>query len=418
MKVYKKRNSCRLCESKKVFKFLDLPTTPPGEQLKKKLYQKHYNVPIDLFFCSECFHVQLLNIPSNKLMWNNEYTFMPGYNPDIINHFNNTVLYLKNKLNLKIKKAFEIGSNDGLFLSLLKKQFSSDILGADPSLLPRKFAKKKGIKTLNIFFNYKNSKSIKKKYGKFDLVVANNVFAHCDNLSDMLKGIDNILDNNGYFIFEASNLLDVLKKKLIGTIIHEHLSVHSITSLVPFFKKHNLELVDVLHNQKIQGGVIIGIVKKKDKKNIISKNVKKQLKNEIKFGLKSKTKLKKYAYEFKIFFEKFQKKISKLNIKKNIFCIGAARSLPMIIKILDIEHNVKNVLDNNKFKFNKYLPSRYSIKIESQNKHKYSKNKIYLITAWVHTDRVLNMLKKKFSNPSENLKIITIFPKFKIFHLK
>ena len=243
------------------------------------------------------------------------------------------------------------------------------------------------------------------------------MFAHCDDLSDMLKGIDNILDNDGYFIFEASNLLDVLKKKLIGTIIHEHLSVHSITSLVPFFKKHNLELVDVLHSQKIQGGVIIGIVKKINKKNKISENIKKHLQNEIKFGLRSKTKLKKYANEFKIFFKKFQKKITS-NDKKNIFCIGAARSLPIIIKILDIEHKVKSVLDNNKFKFNKYLPSRYSIKVESQNKHKYSKEKIYLITAWVHTERVLTKLKKQVSKPGENLKIITIFPKFKIFHLK
>ena len=418
MKVYKKRNNCRLCGSKKVFKFLDLPNTPPGEQLKKNTNQKHYNVPIDLFFCSNCFHVQLLAIPSNNLMWNNEYTFMPGYNPDIINHFSKTVLYLKNRLNLKIKKAFEIGSNDGLFLSLLKKNFSSNVLGADPSLLPRKFAQKKGIKTLNMFFDYKNSKSIKKKYGKFDLVVANNVFAHCDNLSGMLKGIENILDNDGYFIFEASNLLDVLKKKLIGTIIHEHLSVHSITSLIPFFKKHNLELVDVLHSQKIQGGVIVGIVKKINKKNKISENIKKHLQNEIKFGLRSKTKLKRYANEFKIFFKKFQKKIISNDVKKNIFCIGAARSLPIIIKILDIERNIKSVLDNNKFKFNKYLPSRYSIKIESQNKHKYSREKIYLITAWVHTERVLSMLKKQVSKKGENLKIITIFPKFKILHLK
>ena len=74
-------------------------------------------------------------------------------------------------------------------------------MGADPSLLPRQFAQK-GIKTLNMFFDYKNSKTIKNKYGKFDLVVANNVFAHCDKLSDMLKGIENILDNDGYFIFD------------------------------------------------------------------------------------------------------------------------------------------------------------------------------------------------------------------------
>ncbi len=418
MKVYKKRNNCRLCGSKKIVKFLDLPSVPPGEQLKKNINQKYYEVPIDFFFCTKCFHVQLLSIPSNKLMWNNEYTFMPGYNPDIVNHFNNTVLHLKNKLNLNIKKAFEIGSNDGLFLSLLKKNFSSKVLGADPSLLPRKFAKKNGIKTLNMFFDFKNSKIIKNKYGKFDLVVANNVFAHCDNLSDMLRGIYNILDNDGYFIFEASNLLDVLKKKLLGTIIHEHLSVHSITSLVPFFKRHNLEIVDVLHNKKIQGGVIIGIVKKINKKNIIYKNVKYHLENEKKFGLKSKTKLKKYSNEFKDFFKKFNNQIFRNNPKNNIICIGAARSLPIIIKILGIEHHIKSVLDNNKFKFNKYLPSKYNIKIENQNTHNFSKKNVYLITAWVHTNRVKNMLKNKILKSKQNLKVITIFPKFKIIQLK
>ena len=136
----------------------------------------------------------------------------------------------------------------------------------------------------------------------------------------MLKGIENILDDKGYFVFEASNLLDVLKKKLIGTIIHEHLSVHSITSLVPFFKKHNLEIIDVLHNQQIQGGVIVGIVKKINKKNTIFKNVKYHLENEKKFGLKSKTKLINYAKEFKTFFKKFNNQILKYNIK-NIICI-------------------------------------------------------------------------------------------------
>ena len=418
MKVYKKRNSCRLCGSKKILKFLDLPSVPPGEQLKKKINKKHYDVPIDLFFCLKCYHVQLLSVPSNNLMWNNEYTFMPGYNPDIIRHFNNTVLYLKNKFNLNIKKSFKTGSNDGLFLSLVRKHFSSSILGAEPSLLPRKIAKKKGIKILNIFFDYKNSKNIKKKYGRFDLVVANNVFAHCDNLSDMLKGIENILDDKGYFVFEASNLLDVLKKKLIGTIIHEHLSVHSITSLVPFFKKHNLEIIDVLHNQQIQGGVIVGIVKKINKKNTIFKNVKYHLENEKKFDLKNKTKLINYAKEFKTFFKKFNNQILKYNIKKNIICIGAARSLPIILKLLGIEYHVKSVLDENKFKFNKYLPSKYIIKINNQNIHKYSSKNLYLITAWVHTERVINNLKKKILRSNRDIKVITIFPKFKIFKLK
>ena len=90
----------------------------------------------------------------------------------------------------------------------------------------------------------------------------------------------------------------------------------------------------MLHNQQIQGGVIVGIVKKINKKNKIFKNVKYHLENEKKFGLKSKTKLINYAKEFKTFFKKFNNQILKYNIKKNIICIGAARSLPIIIKLL------------------------------------------------------------------------------------
>ena len=142
------------------------------------------------------------------------------------------------------------------------------------------------------------------------------------------------------------------------------------------------------------------------------------LENEKKFGLKSKTKLNKYSKEFKDFFKKFNNQILRNDIKKNIICIGAARSLPIIIKILGIEHHIKSVLDHNKFKFSKYLPSKYNIKIENQNVHKFSKKNVYLITAWVHTNRVKNMLKNKILKSKQNLKVITIFPKFQILHLK
>ena len=420
IKNYKKRNSCRLCSHPNLQKFLNFPKVPPGEQLKKKFTDKHYLVPIDLYFCQKCYHVQVIHIPKDSLMWNDEYTFMPSKNTNIIKHFNSTVLYLKKNLKLNFKKAFEIGSNDGLFLSLVQNHFSSKVLGADPSLIPRKEALKNKIKTLPIYFNYQNSKKIKNKHGKFDLVIANNVFAHSDKLPDMLKGIENILEKNGYFIFEASYLLDVLKKKLIGTVIHEHLSVHSLLSLIPFLKKNNLEFVDVIHNSKIQGGVIIGIVKKINKKNTKSINFLNLLSKEKKFGLNKSSKLKQYGEEFSVFFKKFKtkivKKIVKKNGDKNLFCIGAARSLPIMLKVLDIEEFANKVLDNNKFKFRKYLPSSYKIQIFDQNQHEFSERNMYLISAWVHTKNIVNLIKKnKIKN--KKIKIITIFPFFKIYNI-
>ena len=60
---------------------------------------------------------------------------------------------------------------------------------------------------------------------------------------------------------------DVYKKPilpfLIGTIIHEHISIHSVKALFPFLSKFDLNLIDIIHVKDIQGGALIGIAKKR-----------------------------------------------------------------------------------------------------------------------------------------------------------
>jgi SAM-dependent methyltransferase len=409
-KYFTKSDKCRLCKSYSVQRILKLPSCPPGEQLRVSSNQKVINVPIDLFQCQDCFHVQILHVPLKTIMWNKDYTFMPSYNLEIVKHSKNTIRYFCEKFKPKIKKAFEIGSNDGLFLSLLKKKLRCEVLGIDPSAIPRKFAIKQSIPTINGFFNENYSKKIIKKHGKFDLVIANNVFAHVDNLDEMVNGICNLLEEDGYFIFEISYLVDVLQKKLLGTIIHEHLSIHSLTSLKIFFSKFNLEIIDIIHSSKIQGGALIGFVRKKNI-NKISKKVNLYLKKEKKIGLNRKGGLIKYENKFNKEINEFISKIKKLCLNKKIICYGASRSLPAIVKILKLENKIRYILDDNKFKFNKYAPLK-SIKILDSKKYYYDPNDFYLITGWVHTKKILKKLRRKIVG-SKNF--ITIYPKFDIF---
>ena len=63
------------------------------------------------------------------------------------------------------------------------------------------------------FFNLLESKFLKKKYGKFDLITANNVCAHVDKLNNFTKGVKNILKTDGVFIFEVGYFYDVYKNK-------------------------------------------------------------------------------------------------------------------------------------------------------------------------------------------------------------
>ena len=88
----------------------------------------------------------------------------------------------------------------------------------------------------------------------------------------MLEAIKLMMDNESIFVFEVSYLLDVVKKMLIGTIFHEHLSYHSLISLTQFLNSFGLDLIKVERGPE-QGGSIICFAKIKQSSNIIDKSV-------------------------------------------------------------------------------------------------------------------------------------------------
>lgn len=410
-KVYKSKKKCRLCKNSKLIKVVKLPSIFPGEQLKHKKNDKVYKVPIDLYQCNKCWHVQIIDIPANELMWNSEYTFMPSSNSKIVKHFNKTILDFKKKFNPKVIKAFEVGSNDGLFLKLLKNKFKCDVLGIDPSRIPARNAIKNQIPTIIDFFDHKKSKKIKKKYGVFDLIVANNVYAHMDDLENFTKGIKNLLKENGFFVFEISYLPDVIQKSLIGTIIHEHLSIHSLISLTKFFKKFDFRLVDIRHDSEVQGGALVGYVMHTKKKVPPSKRLNYFLNLEKKLNLDSLSGMRKFSKNLNNDILNLRKKINeKFSKNKKFIAFGAARSAPIILKLLNLHKRTKYFIDNNKFKDGKFMPIE-NVEIKHISKHNFEQDYCYIITGWAQQKKIEKIIKSK-SLRKQN--IITVFPSFDV----
>lgn len=407
---FKIKKKCRLCNSSNLKKVLNLPKTVPGEQLKINKKDPDINlIPIDLYMCASCKHVQLIHVPNFKNLWGKDYTFKPSDNPELINHFKKTVNFLKKNYLKKINFAFEIGSNDGIFLKEINNQFKSKVLGIDPSDEPVKIAKKNNIPTIKDYFDFNISKKIKKKYGSPDLIIANNVFAHMDDMRSIVKGIDHLLEENGYFIFEASYLLDVVKKFLIGTIIHEHISVHSLHSLKPFLANFNLHLIGIRHVSKIQGGAIIGIAIK-SKSKIKSNIIKKFIEIEKNSGITSVKNFENYNKVFHSKINIFKDKISNKSTKFDIIGYGAARSAPLIIDLLGIRNKMKFIIDDNPRKSGKYL-SIGNIPINSFSISKSKlQNTLIVILGWAQTERIIVFLKKN----KIKCYVATIFPKFQI----
>ena len=141
-------------------------------------------------------------------------------------HWKSFYKNVSKKYQIKNKKILEIGSNDGFLLKLFQK--NNSILGVDSSQEMVKLALKNKIPSLKNTFNTKTSNQIKKKYGNFDLIIANHVLNHADNDLNFLSGCKNLLKTDSILIIEVPYWGYQVKNYLFDQIYHEHRNYYTI----------------------------------------------------------------------------------------------------------------------------------------------------------------------------------------------
>ena len=143
--------------------------------INKNKFKNEFFYEMKVGFCKKISLFQLINHPKPKQMFNSGYPFFTGSSKGMIEHFEKYASWILKNFGKKLNNLVEIGSNDGTFLSNFKNT-KIKITGIEPSSNVAKISRKKGIKTINKFFNYanvKNLKSLKKKvddeYGDYDI---------------------------------------------------------------------------------------------------------------------------------------------------------------------------------------------------------------------------------------------------------
>ncbi|MGN7612840.1 methyltransferase domain-containing protein [Magnetococcales bacterium HHB-1] len=243
--THHQRTQCRLCGSKKLTQGLSLTPTPlanafiPASHKNKK--QPTY--PLNLWFCHQCSHIQLLDVIDPHLLFH-DYVYVSGTSPVFVDHFQRYATAMIQRFDLGPDNlVVEIGSNDGTLLRFFQQQ-GLRVIGIDPAEKIAKTATESGIPTLNHFFTPHLAQQIVEQHKSANLIVANNVYAHMDDLHAVTLGIKKLLDPQGVFVFEVSYWRDVYQKTLFDTIYHEHLDYHTLTPLPFFFKQFNLRVFD------------------------------------------------------------------------------------------------------------------------------------------------------------------------------
>ena len=400
---------CTLCKSSNLKVVLNFGKTPLANSypVKKKV---EFFSPLTVVLCKSCGHSQLRELVNPSIMFSN-YLYVSGTSNVLRKHFEDYAFKMIKKFNLKKKDLIlDIACNDGTFLENFTKKKYKNVVGVEPAKNLSDLNKKKKIKINTFFFNYKNSFLLKKKYRKFKLITANNVCAHIPDVDDFFKGVKNILDDNGVFVFEVSYLLDVINKLTFDTIYHEHMSYHAIKPLIKFARKNNLQVFD-FDLIKAQGGSIRIYVSHLGIKKVNNKKIKKQISLENNKRLFSENLYDNYMKRInnqKNILLKILKNLKKQ--KKNIIGFGAPAKLTTFSYKFDINNRiVPFVVDDNYLKQNRYSPGK-NIKIISYKELKTKKFDAIIIFAWNFAESIIKRIKKDFKD-----KIIIIpFPKVKI----
>ena len=235
---------CRFCESTMLEEVFDLGKQPPANSfIREGELKLEQSFPLRLFFCTECFLVQLTDVVSGNSIFK-DYHYKSSSSRALVESFNimcNKIL--KSGLLAQGDLVLDIGCNDGIILDNFSKQ-KFNLVGVEPSNIAE-IAKSKGYKIYSNFFNEQVAGKIIHDHGKAKLITATNMYAHVDDMVSLTSAIKKILHPNGSLIIEVSYLLDMVNSGHFDVIYHEHLSYYSVTSLKNFLSKFDLDIVKV-----------------------------------------------------------------------------------------------------------------------------------------------------------------------------
>ncbi len=378
---------------KKIKSFMSFGKMPIANGfIDKKNFNREFFYNLEVGFSKNLSLFQINDHPKPNQMFNKNYPFFTGSSKEMIKHFKVYSSWVKKNYGKNLKYLVEIGSNDGTFLENFKKQKIKTI-GFEPSKNVAEISKKKGIKTINEFFNYKNVKKLKNLKKKINIITAANAICHIPDLKSLIKGLDYLLSKKGLFIFEEPYLGSMYKKVSYDQIYDEHIFMFSVSSVMKIFKLFEFELIDVLP-QKTHGGSMRYVIARKNVYNI-KKSLNSILVEEKKVGIDSMRGCLKFKKNCESSKKKLVRKIKNLKKKnKSIAGYAATSKSTTILNYCNIDNKyIDFICDTTPEKIGKFSPGTHIPIVSMKYFHSNIPNAVFLF-AWNHKKEIFRKEKK------------------------
>lgn len=390
---YKEQITCKLCYSADLTSAINLGETPLANEYADSPNIKQNYYPLGLMLCNNCNNVQLRYLVDSKIIFD-DYVYVTGSSPGLVSHFQKYAESIQEQIK---ENAFicEIGSSDGTLLEIFKK-YEHRVLGIEPGKLPCKISNDKSIDTISSYFTSEVAKDIRQRYGEANLVIANNVMAHIENIHDVVDGVKILLEDNGLFTMEVQYLRDVVEKQLIDIFYHEHVFIHSIKSLAKFFTDKAMK-IEKVERIPTHGGSIRLYVR--NSIGIHDKSVIDMITEELLMKLHDIETFKKLSQNTQITGSELRGYVRAMKDEnKKIFGYGCPAKMCTLVHFLNIP-KVEAVFDDNPNKVGKYTPGQHipiisSKELSNKSWMSWAKPDVIIIFAWNEKEAILRKLKE------------------------
>ena len=242
MSNFKEKKDCVCCGKSNLSLVLDLNNQPLANSYHKEDVRLE-EYPLGLNLCDDCYHLQLTHIVNPDLLFKN-YLYCSGTTQTLRDNFEWFSNFVLEDAPV-CKSVLDIACNDGTQLDCFKEK-GVETYGIDPAENLYELSSKNH----NVICDYFDSKLYEEGsplvgYKTFDIIIAQNVFAHNSNPKKFLEDCEKIMHDNSKLYIQTSQA-HMVQNNQFDTVYHEHISFFNINSFNELVKRTNLNLIDVI----------------------------------------------------------------------------------------------------------------------------------------------------------------------------
>lgn len=244
--------SCLSCGADGVEEVLDLGATPLANALLDAPGQAEERVPLRVGVCDTCGLVQLLDVVDRAVLFS-DYPYFSSVSDTVVDNAAQAVSAVLDGWTEEADRlAMEVASNDGYLLQHYRRAGVA-VLGIEPAANIARVAEAVGVPTRCTFFGRQTAADLAAEGVRADVIHANNVLAHVDDLPGFVAGLRTLLKPDGRAVIEVPYVRDLVEHIEFDTIYHEHLAYFSVAALDHLFRAQDLRL-DRVERIPIHGG--------------------------------------------------------------------------------------------------------------------------------------------------------------------